>query len=140
MRLQSRPGSELEHGDPSVSYPFRVNELMALGRSEKNSESILLIIRFLDSEGQRRLRPGCGDLTRRRWRLKSLHPTISICTFGECSLSCTEVQPGFDNFMPRDGDMMETVLPHSSRTFRRAVIMPNLVPPITNAEVEDAFS
>jgi len=32
----------------------------------------------------------------------------------------------------RDGDMMKTVLPDSSRHFGRAIIMPNLVPPLIN--------
>ena len=30
----------------------------------------------------------------------------------------------------RDGAMMEAVLPHSSADFGRAIIMPNLVPPV----------
>jgi dihydroorotase len=30
----------------------------------------------------------------------------------------------------RDGDMLEGVLPHSARDFARAIIMPNLVPPV----------
>ena len=31
----------------------------------------------------------------------------------------------------RDGAMMEAVLPHTARQFGRAVVMPNLVPPVT---------
>ena len=35
----------------------------------------------------------------------------------------------------RDGAMLEGVLPHSARHFARAIIMPNLVPPVvTGAE------
>lgn len=32
----------------------------------------------------------------------------------------------------RDGDMLRTVLPHSSAHFARAIIMPNLVPPVVS--------
>ena len=38
----------------------------------------------------------------------------------------------------RDGDLLKTVLKHTSRTFRRAVIMPNLRPPITS--IKEALS
>ena len=34
----------------------------------------------------------------------------------------------------RDGQMLETVLPHTARQFARALIMPNLRPPVTTAE------
>ncbi len=34
----------------------------------------------------------------------------------------------------RDGEMLRTVVPHSARRFGRAIIMPNLVPPITTVE------
>ena len=32
----------------------------------------------------------------------------------------------------RDGAMLRAVLPTSTRTFGRAIIMPNLVPPVAN--------
>ena len=32
----------------------------------------------------------------------------------------------------RDGEAMAAVLPHSARQFARAIVMPNLRPPITN--------
>jgi dihydroorotase len=35
----------------------------------------------------------------------------------------------------RDGEMMQTVLPHSVAQFRRAIVMPNLQPPITTTEL-----
>jgi dihydroorotase len=38
----------------------------------------------------------------------------------------------------RDGDMLKTVAPYTARQFARAIIMPNLVPPVTT--VEDAAS
>ena len=34
----------------------------------------------------------------------------------------------------RDGAMMQAVLPHSAQDFRRAIIMPNLVPPVVRGE------
>jgi dihydroorotase len=33
----------------------------------------------------------------------------------------------------RDGDMMAAVLPHTVRRFARAIVMPNLDPPVTTA-------
>ena len=37
----------------------------------------------------------------------------------------------------RDGDMMAAVLPHTAATFGRAIIMPNLQPPVTDVEQVD---
>ena len=39
----------------------------------------------------------------------------------------------------RDGDMLEAVLPHSSAHFSRAIIMPNLVPPVTDCASANAY-
>ena len=39
----------------------------------------------------------------------------------------------------RDGAMLEAVLPHSSAHFGRAIIMPNLVPPVVTADQADAY-
>lgn len=39
----------------------------------------------------------------------------------------------------RDGQMLETVLPHTARQFARALIMPNLRPPVTTAEQAVAY-
>lgn len=35
----------------------------------------------------------------------------------------------------RDGDNMRSVVPHSAARFARAIIMPNLVPPVTTAKL-----
>ena len=35
----------------------------------------------------------------------------------------------------RDGAMMEAVLPHTAKDFGRAIVMPNLVPPVTTTEM-----
>jgi dihydroorotase len=39
----------------------------------------------------------------------------------------------------RDGAMLETVLPYTAQTFARAIIMPNLPVPVTNAEAARAY-
>jgi dihydroorotase len=39
----------------------------------------------------------------------------------------------------RDGDMLEQVAPWTSRQFARAIVMPNLVPPVTSVEAASAY-
>ncbi|HVJ53192.1 MAG TPA: dihydroorotase [Aliidongia sp.] len=39
----------------------------------------------------------------------------------------------------RDGEMLKAVLPYTARQFARAIIMPNLVPPVTNAAAASAY-
>jgi dihydroorotase len=39
----------------------------------------------------------------------------------------------------RDGDMLRKVAPYTTRQFARAVVMPNLVPPVTTAEAAAAY-
>lgn len=39
----------------------------------------------------------------------------------------------------RDGDALESVLPDTARQFARAIVMPNLRPPITNTEMAQAY-
>ncbi len=39
----------------------------------------------------------------------------------------------------RDGDMLKVVTPHTSADFGRAIVMPNLVPPVTKAEHARAY-
>jgi len=39
----------------------------------------------------------------------------------------------------RDGAMMEAVLPHTARQFARAIVMPNLVPPVTTVAAAEAY-
>ena len=39
----------------------------------------------------------------------------------------------------RDGAMLEAVAPHSARQFARAIIMPNLTPPVTSVEAASAY-
>lgn len=39
----------------------------------------------------------------------------------------------------RDGAMMQAVVPHTARSFARAIVMPNLVPPVTTAPAAAAY-
>jgi dihydroorotase len=39
----------------------------------------------------------------------------------------------------RDGPMLETVAPYTARQFARAIVMPNLVPPVTSVEAAAAY-
>lgn len=39
----------------------------------------------------------------------------------------------------RDGDMLRTVVPYTSAVYRRAIVMPNLVPPVTTVEAALAY-
>ena len=39
----------------------------------------------------------------------------------------------------RDGEALKAVLPHSARQFARAIIMPNLRPPVTTVAAADAY-
>lgn len=39
----------------------------------------------------------------------------------------------------RDGDMMAAVVAHSAREFARAIVMPNLKPPVTTVELASAY-
>ena len=47
--------------------------------------------------------------------------------------SITIAQPDDMHLHVRDGPMMQQVVPHTSQHFARAIIMPNLVPPVTTA-------
>jgi dihydroorotase len=39
----------------------------------------------------------------------------------------------------RDGDMLRAVLPYTARVFRRAIVMPNLAPPVTTVAAAQAY-
>lgn len=39
----------------------------------------------------------------------------------------------------RDGEMLQTVVPYTSATFGRAIVMPNLVPPVTSVDAARAY-
>ncbi len=48
--------------------------------------------------------------------------------------SLTIARPDDWHLHLRDGAAMASVLPHSARQFARAIVMPNLKPPITTTE------
>ena len=39
----------------------------------------------------------------------------------------------------RDGEMLRTVAPYTARQFARAIVMPNLAPPITTVDAANAY-
>lgn len=39
----------------------------------------------------------------------------------------------------RDGDMMQAVVPATAQAFGRAIVMPNLVPPVTDIAAAEAY-
>ena len=39
----------------------------------------------------------------------------------------------------RDGSMMADVLPHTAKQFARAIVMPNLKPPVTTTAMAEAY-
>ena len=39
----------------------------------------------------------------------------------------------------RDGEMLDRVAPYTARQFARAIVMPNLVPPITRVEAAATY-
>jgi dihydroorotase len=39
----------------------------------------------------------------------------------------------------RDGDMLNTVVPYTSEIYGRAIVMPNLVPPVTTVDAAIAY-
>ncbi len=39
----------------------------------------------------------------------------------------------------RDGDMLAETVPATARCFQRAIVMPNLMPPVANAEMALAY-
>ncbi|WP_455218943.1 hypothetical protein, partial [Kaarinaea lacus] len=53
--------------------------------------------------------------------------------------SLTITQPDDWHLHVRDDVMLRTVLPHTARQFARAIIMPNLKPPVTTTEQALAY-
>ena len=48
-------------------------------------------------------------------------------------------QPDDWHLHVRDGVVLEAVLPHTARQFKRAIIMPNLQPPVVNTRQARAY-
>jgi dihydroorotase len=55
------------------------------------------------------------------------------------SLTLTLRRPDDWHVHLRDGEMLKAVLPATARQFARAIVMPNLVPPVTTAAAADAY-
>lgn len=53
--------------------------------------------------------------------------------------SLTIIAPDDWHLHFRDGDMLQETVPATARCFKRAIVMPNLVPPVTNAEMALAY-
>ncbi|MBS0342671.1 MAG: dihydroorotase, partial [Proteobacteria bacterium] len=53
--------------------------------------------------------------------------------------SITITRPDDWHLHVRDGDALKAVVPHSAAQFARALIMPNLKPPVTTAEQALAY-
>jgi dihydroorotase len=53
--------------------------------------------------------------------------------------SLTIARPDDWHLHVRDGDMLAAVLPHTARQFGRAIIMPNLKPPVTTTDMAAAY-
>ena len=49
------------------------------------------------------------------------------------------IQPDDMHVHLRDGDALDTVVPHTARQFARAMVMPNLRPPVTTADMAAAY-
>ncbi|MEE9494818.1 MAG: dihydroorotase [Gammaproteobacteria bacterium] len=54
-------------------------------------------------------------------------------------MKLTITQPDDMHLHVRDGEALEAVIGHTARQFARAIIMPNLKPPVTNVRLADAY-
>jgi dihydroorotase len=53
--------------------------------------------------------------------------------------SLTLLRPDDWHLHVRDGDALKAVLPHTAKQFARAIIMPNLKPPVTTVAAAAAY-
>lgn len=65
--------------------------------------------------------------------------TTSTKLTGTTPRSVTLRQPDDWHLHVRDGAVLEAVVPHSARQFRRAIIMPNLQPPVVTTKLALAY-
>src|SRR5580704_6754807 len=68
----------------------------------------------------------------------SSSPAASLSP-SELQSSVTLARPDDWHLHVRDGAMLATVLPHTARQFGRAIIMPNLRPPVTTTAMAAAY-
>mgnify|MGYP006430603377 CR=1 FL=1 len=53
--------------------------------------------------------------------------------------SLTIIRPDDWHVHFRDGDMLDAVVPYTARQFGRAIVMPNLTPPVTTIEAATSY-
>ena len=68
-----------------------------------------------------------------RGRAWSAHVSRGVCCLASAD-RLTLARPDDWHLHLRDQEEMQAVLPHSARLFRRAIIMPNLRPPVVNTD------
>ncbi len=69
--------------------------------------------------------------------MSAQQPAASASTQSPATL--TIARPDDWHLHVRDGAMLAAVLPHTARQFGRAIIMPNLRPPVTTTEQAGAY-
>ena len=75
-------------------------------------------------------------LSTTRNRFSSVNTTTTYASLTDQQETVTIIRPDDWHLHVRDGDeVLSHVVPHSAATFQRAIIMPNLVPPVTNTEM-----
>ena len=65
-----------------------------------------------------------------------MNPPESLHALDQITLT----QPDDWHLHVRDGDVLSTVVPHTARQFARAIIMPNLKPPVTTAAMAQDYA
>ena len=56
-----------------------------------------------------------------------------------CMTKLTITAPDDWHIHLRDGDKLDNIVQHAAKQFKRAIVMPNLVPPVTNVEQANAY-
>ena len=89
--------------------------------------------------GRGALQPGCLSAKSmvpallERGRAWSAHVRRGVCCLASAD-RLTLARPDDWHLHLRDNEDMQAVLPHSARMFRRAIIMPNLRPPVVSTD------
>lgn len=65
--------------------------------------------------------------------------TASAATIVTTPTRLTITRPDDWHLHLRDGELLEDVLPHTARQFARAIVMPNLTPPVTTTALAGAY-
>ena len=67
-------------------------------------------------------------------------PWVSVRERGVASQTLTIRRPDDWHVHLRDGEMLTAVAPYTARQFARAIVMPNLAPPVTTVEAARGLS